>query len=149
MRNKDRWFYDHIGNAWTKRNINRAWRECRFLFLIIMIICVSLMGKIIRYLESGKNIQVQEAATAAQAVKKVENGAIIAAITAAVNEYRKSQENWHFKTKATLFVKFVVNKFWISPWSLCATVFSICGMLTSRRLYANLKFPNDSQADVI
>jgi len=64
-----------------------------FLFLIIMIICVTLMGKIIRYLESGKNIQDQEAATAAQAVKKVENGPIIAAITAAINEYRKSQEN--------------------------------------------------------
>jgi len=69
-----------------------------FSFLIIMIICVALMGKIIRTLESGKNIQDQEAATkeaatAAQAVKKVENGRIIAAITAAVNEYRKSQEN--------------------------------------------------------
>jgi len=69
-----------------------------FSFLIIMIICVTMMGKIIRYLESGKNIQDQEAATqesatAAQAVNKVENGPIIAAITAAVNEYRKSQEN--------------------------------------------------------
>ena len=69
-----------------------------FSFLIIMIICVTLMGKIIRTLESGKNNQDQEAATqeaaiAAQAVKKVENGPIIAAITAAVNEYRKSQEN--------------------------------------------------------
>ena len=69
-----------------------------FLFLIIMIICVSLMGKIIHYLESGKNIQVQEAATqdsttATQATNKVENGPIIAAITAAVTEYRKSQEN--------------------------------------------------------
>ena len=69
-----------------------------FLFLIIMIICVSLMGKIIRYLESGKNIQAQESATqesttATPAVNRVENGPIIAAITAAVNEYRKSQEN--------------------------------------------------------
>ena len=73
-----------------------------FLFLIIMVICVTMMGKIIRYLESGKNIQVQEAATqattqeattAAQAVNNVENGPIIAAITAAVNEYRKSQGN--------------------------------------------------------
>ena len=69
-----------------------------FSFLLIMIICVTLMGKIIRTLESGKNNQDQEAATqelatTAQAVNKVENGPIIAAITAAVNEYRKSQEN--------------------------------------------------------
>jgi len=69
-----------------------------FAFLLIMIICVTLMGKIIRFLESGKNIQdqettTQEEATAAQSVKIVENGPIIAAITAAVTEYRKSQEN--------------------------------------------------------
>ena len=69
-----------------------------FSFLLIMIICVTLMGKIIGYLESGKNNQDQEAVTqeevtAAQAAQKAENGRIIAAITAAVNEYRKSQEN--------------------------------------------------------
>ena len=64
-----------------------------FSFLLIMIICVSLMGKIIGYLESGKNNQAQESTTATQAVNEVENGRIIAAITAAVTEYRKSQEN--------------------------------------------------------
>ena len=69
-----------------------------FSFLTIMIIAVTLVGKIIRYLESGKNIKAQEAATqeaatSTQAVNKVENGPIIAAITAAVNEYRKTQEN--------------------------------------------------------
>ena len=31
-----------------------------FSFLLIMIICVTLVGKIIRYLESNKNIKVQE-----------------------------------------------------------------------------------------
>ena len=69
-----------------------------FLFLTIMIIAVTLVGKMIRYLESGKNIKAQEAATqdsttAIQAAEKVENGPIIAAITAAVNEYRKTQGN--------------------------------------------------------
>ena len=67
-----------------------------FSFLTIMIIAVTLMGKIIRYLESGKNIKAQEAATQAAAdttVKKANNGATIAAITVAVNEYRKSHEN--------------------------------------------------------
>ena len=61
-----------------------------FSFLILMIICVTLVSKIIRYLESGKNIKAQEAATTDTAIKKEDNGPIIAAITAAVNEYRKS-----------------------------------------------------------
>ena len=64
-----------------------------FSFLLIMIVCVTLMGKIIRYLEPDKDIETQEAETAAQTAQKVENGPIIAAITAAVTEYRKSQEN--------------------------------------------------------
>ena len=69
-----------------------------FSFLILMIISVTLVGKIIRFLESGKDIQAQEsttqeAATADITVKKGENGPIIVAITAAVNEYRKSQAN--------------------------------------------------------
>ena len=64
-----------------------------FSFLIIMIICVTLMGKIIRYLKPDIDIEDQEAETAAQTAQKAENGRIIAAITAAVNEYRKSQEN--------------------------------------------------------
>jgi oxaloacetate decarboxylase gamma subunit len=69
-----------------------------FSFLLIMIICVTLVGKIIRFLESGKDDEAQESTTqesttATQAVNKAENGPIIAAITAAVNEYRKSQEN--------------------------------------------------------
>ena len=34
-----------------------------FSFLLIMIICVTLLGKIIRFLESGKDIKAQESTT--------------------------------------------------------------------------------------
>ena len=61
-----------------------------FSFLILLVISITLLSKIIRALDSSKNAQVKGTATADAAVQTRENGPIIAAITAAVTEYRKS-----------------------------------------------------------
>ena len=61
-----------------------------FSFLILLIICITLVGKIFHALESRKNVSSQEGTTADIAVKKEENNPHIAAIIAAINEYRKS-----------------------------------------------------------
>ena len=62
-----------------------------FSFLILLVICITLVGKVIRALDFGKKIQDKGTADADTIVKKGENDSIIAAITAAVNEYRKPQ----------------------------------------------------------
>ena len=61
-----------------------------FSFLILLIICISFLGKIFHALESRKNVSSQGGTTADIAVKKEENNPHIAAIIAAINEYRKS-----------------------------------------------------------
>jgi len=61
-----------------------------FSFLILMIICITLVGKIFHALESRKNVNSQEKTTADIAVNNEENNPHIAAIIAAINEYRKS-----------------------------------------------------------
>jgi oxaloacetate decarboxylase gamma subunit len=69
-----------------------------FLFLAILIVCVSLMGKVIHALgldkpDQGSAVtQSQSARPAAlPANSAAKTGAVTAAITAAVNEYRKTE----------------------------------------------------------
>ena len=61
-----------------------------FSFLILLIICITLVGKAFHALESRKNVNSQGQTTADIAVNKEENNPHIAAIITAVNEYRKS-----------------------------------------------------------
>ena len=58
-----------------------------FGFLIIMVFCVSAMGKILQALGAGKDAEGPQAAAAY--VQAREAKAVTAAIVAAVNEYRK------------------------------------------------------------
>ena len=58
-----------------------------FGFLVIMVVCVSAMGKIVQALGAGKNAAEPQAASVSQAGDK--SKAVTAAITAAVSEYRK------------------------------------------------------------
>ena len=60
-----------------------------FSFLILIVIFITLAGKIINAFDSGKNVKPQDTKLAETTVKKEENDSVIAAITAAVNEYRK------------------------------------------------------------
>ena len=61
-----------------------------FSFLIILVICVSIMGRIIRALGLNKDVGLPAAgAPAAQVGGTSKTGPVIAAITTAVNEYRK------------------------------------------------------------
>ena len=59
-----------------------------FGFLITMIIAVTVMGKIMQALGAGK--EVTPPAGSAAPAKTGDNAAVTAAISAAVNEYRKS-----------------------------------------------------------
>ena len=59
-----------------------------FGFLIIMIISVTLMGKIMQ--AGGKGAEIPAAAGSAAPAKAGDNANVTAAISAAVNEYRKS-----------------------------------------------------------
>ncbi|MDR2404075.1 MAG: OadG family protein [Spirochaetaceae bacterium] len=63
-----------------------------FSFLIIMIVCVSLVGKLIHAMGLDKDVgaPVNAGVLPAGSVNKADNGAVTAAITAAVNEYRKT-----------------------------------------------------------
>jgi oxaloacetate decarboxylase gamma subunit len=60
-----------------------------FLFLWIMIVCVNMVNKIIHRL--GLDKDVQEPPAYAPAAPVGNQGQITAAITAAVNEYRKTE----------------------------------------------------------
>jgi oxaloacetate decarboxylase gamma subunit len=64
-----------------------------FGFLIIMIICVTLMGKIIHALGADKDLnQAAPKPQAAAGTSGAANGAAVAAaITAAVTEYQKTR----------------------------------------------------------
>jgi oxaloacetate decarboxylase gamma subunit len=59
-----------------------------FSFLIILIICVSLTGKIIHSIGADKDVRPPAKAVSPAAGSG--NGAVTAAISAAVNEYSKS-----------------------------------------------------------
>jgi len=60
-----------------------------FVFLIVMVFIVSVMGKVIRAMRTDKDGAVSQAHPSLQAEESVKNAAVVAAITAAVNEYRK------------------------------------------------------------
>jgi oxaloacetate decarboxylase gamma subunit len=60
-----------------------------FGFLVIMVITITLVGKLIQAL--GLNKDVQQAPKPAPAAASTDNGAVTAAISAAVNEYRKTE----------------------------------------------------------
>lgn len=64
-----------------------------FGFLITMIICVTLMGKIIHVLGWDKGVQDSTAKKQSTQETTVNHGANVAAITAAVNEYRSKENN--------------------------------------------------------
>ena len=60
-----------------------------FSFLVIMVICVSIMGKVVSALGMNKDLGAQAAPPAPSRAAKTT--AVAAAISAAVNEYRKTE----------------------------------------------------------
>jgi oxaloacetate decarboxylase gamma subunit len=64
-----------------------------FSFLVIMIIAVTCMGKVIHLLGLDKDVQISSGGGAVKApvAKAADNAAVTAAISAAVNEYRKTE----------------------------------------------------------
>ena len=60
-----------------------------FGFLIIMVFCVSVMGKVIHALGADSDVAAPAAGNSGQASSPAKSAAVTAAITAAVNEYRK------------------------------------------------------------
>jgi oxaloacetate decarboxylase gamma subunit len=61
-----------------------------FGFLAIMIVCVSLTGKIIHAVGADKDVKQNAVVAAVPGAGPANSGAITAAITAAVAEYQKS-----------------------------------------------------------
>ncbi|GHV84352.1 hypothetical protein AGMMS50212_16920 [Spirochaetia bacterium] len=61
-----------------------------FSFLAILIVCVSLMGKLIHRLGWDKEEAGASPAAAVTTTGAVFDGAVVSAITAAVKEYRKN-----------------------------------------------------------
>jgi oxaloacetate decarboxylase gamma subunit len=62
-----------------------------FSFLAILIVCVTLLGKVVHALKWDKDVtDPAPAAPRAAAPNANNNAAVTAAISAAVNEYRKS-----------------------------------------------------------
>ena len=59
-----------------------------FGFLIIMVFCVSIMGKVVQGLGADKDVNAP-AGGSGQVSGPAKTTAVTAAITAAVNEYRK------------------------------------------------------------
>jgi oxaloacetate decarboxylase gamma subunit len=60
-----------------------------FGFLVIMIISISVVGKIIHAIGADKDVAAPPAGTAAASAGAGSNAAVTAAISAAVSEYRK------------------------------------------------------------
>ena len=62
-----------------------------FGFLVIVVICVSAMGKIVHALGADKDVGAPQAAVSPppQTGGAAKNTGVVAAITAAVDEYRK------------------------------------------------------------
>lgn len=61
-----------------------------FSFLIILIVFMTLVAKIIHALGWDADVQAPKQAGAAAPVSGAANAAVIAAVSAAVNEYRKT-----------------------------------------------------------
>ncbi|MDR3275749.1 MAG: OadG family protein [Treponema sp.] len=61
-----------------------------FFFLVILIVVVSLMGKLVQALEQDRDGRPLGGA-AGLAAQAADHGAVTAAITAAVTEYRKTR----------------------------------------------------------
>jgi oxaloacetate decarboxylase gamma subunit len=61
-----------------------------FSFLIILIVCVTLTGKIIHARGADKDLLQPAKPVSGAPAAGSNNGAVTAAISAAVNEYRKS-----------------------------------------------------------
>jgi oxaloacetate decarboxylase gamma subunit len=61
-----------------------------FSFLIILIVCVTLTGKIIHVLGADKDLQQVPKPVGGAPAAGSNNGAVTAAISAAVTEYRKN-----------------------------------------------------------
>ena len=62
-----------------------------FSFLVILVLCVSGMGKIFRILGTDKDINASPIGDpSSRGDGSVQNPAIVAAITGAVNDYRKN-----------------------------------------------------------
>ncbi|MDR0444366.1 MAG: OadG family protein [Treponema sp.] len=61
-----------------------------FSFLVVMIVAITLVGKVIHGLGLDKDTASSAAAKAVPAAAKSGNGEVTAAISAAVNEYRKN-----------------------------------------------------------
>ena len=61
-----------------------------FMFLLLMIISVMLMGKIVHALRLDKDAQAPAAKEDAAKKAPEKHGATVAAITSAVNEYRQN-----------------------------------------------------------
>jgi oxaloacetate decarboxylase gamma subunit len=64
-----------------------------FAFLAILIVCVTLMGKVVHALGADKDITQSQPArpSAPPANSAAKTAAVTAAITAAVNEYQKTE----------------------------------------------------------
>ena len=60
-----------------------------FSFLVIMVICVTLMGKIVHALGADKDV-LAPAAGSGSASESAKTTAVTAAITAAISEYQKN-----------------------------------------------------------
>jgi oxaloacetate decarboxylase gamma subunit len=60
-----------------------------FSFLVILIICVTLLGKIVHALKLDKDVTAPAPAAPARPASN-NNAAVTAAITAAVNEHQKN-----------------------------------------------------------
>ena len=61
-----------------------------FSFLVILVLCVSAMGRIIHALGGDKDVAAVTAASAPSQTDAAQSAKLTAAITAAVNEYRKN-----------------------------------------------------------
>lgn len=62
-----------------------------FSFLVILVIAISLTSKVIKALGSGETVQPASSAACATVQNTVNDDAITAAITAAVNLHRKNK----------------------------------------------------------
>ena len=60
-----------------------------FSFLVIMVLCVTAMGKIVHALGADKDVTAPVPGGSAPVTGPAKNTAVTAAIAAAVNEYRK------------------------------------------------------------
>jgi oxaloacetate decarboxylase gamma subunit len=63
-----------------------------FGFLVILIVCVTLVGKFIHALGADKDVTAPKAGVSPGGTANAGNAAVTAAISAAVTEYRKTNQ---------------------------------------------------------